>query len=68
MCFVFLVSSKADLKRKKAKIGNAIAKFLEPSFAMFENREAAQTWIVDDYGVRNDDLVFRDIQSMESRW
>lgn len=51
--------------QKKRMKSNVIAKFLEPNFAMFESTE--EIYKVDDYGRSNDDLRFRDIQSMETR-
>lgn len=46
---------------------SAISKFLNSSFVMFESKLPVIIKM-DEYGMSNDDLVFRDIQSTESRY
>lgn len=46
---------------------SAIAKYLNSSFAMFES-QLPVVLKQDEYGMSNDDLVFRDIQATESRF
>jgi hypothetical protein len=65
MMFISTVGEKDTTQKKKLK-SSVISKLLEPSFVMFESKEAPYS--VDDFGISNDDLQFRDIQSMESRW
>lgn len=51
--------------RKKVKV-DILKKFLEPSFSMFENLETHVT--VDEYGASIDDLQFKDIQTIDTKW
>lgn len=45
---------------------DVLKKLLEPSFTMFENMETQVT--VDEYGASIDDLNFKDIQSIDTKW
>jgi len=56
--------ARAGSKRRKLAQPSKIAKFLEPSFPMFETRETVLA--TDDYGAANDDLVFQDITAAPS--
>lgn len=55
-----------DIVSKRLKT-SAIAKFLNSNFVMFESKVPVIVKM-DEYGMSNDDLVFRDIQSTESRY
>jgi cleavage and polyadenylation specificity factor subunit 2 len=55
-----------DIVSKRLRT-SAIAKFLNSSFVMFESKIPVIVKM-DEYGMSNDDLVFRDIQSTESRY
>lgn len=55
-----------DIVSKRLRT-SAISKYLNSSFVMFESKLPVIVKM-DEYGMSNDDLVFRDIQSTESRY
>ncbi len=57
-------SSRAPV-RKRGKSA-VVSRFAEPNVVMFETEERA-LW-VDDFGACNEDLVFRDISSIDTKW
>lgn len=62
---IFTLAGSGESSRKKVKV-DVLKKFLEPSFSMFENAEVLVT--VDEYGASIDDLHFKDIQSIDTKW
>lgn len=65
--FLFFIcrAGTEPTSRKKVKV-DILKKFLEPSFSMFENIETQVT--VDEYGASIDDLQFKDIQTIDTKW
>lgn len=55
-----------DIVSKRLRT-SAISKYLNSNFVMFESKLPVIVKM-DEYGMSNDDLVFRDIQSTESRY
>jgi hypothetical protein len=48
-------------QRAAGGTASRIAKFVQPSFPMFETRDTIRSGAGDDYGVSNDDLKFVDV-------
>ena len=65
MIFFYFTGGEDSTARKRVKV-DVLKKLLEPSFSMFENVEAQLT--VDEYGASIDDLHFKDIQSIDTKW
>lgn len=55
-----------EIVSKRLRV-SAISKYLNSNFVMFESKLPVIVKM-DEYGMSNDDLVFRDIQSTESRY
>lgn len=54
-----------EIAAKRLKT-TSLANLLNTNFVMFENRSV--NYVLDDFGLSNDDLTFKDIQATDSRW